>query len=88
MDWFNAYLLTVNITKTKVIPFSSLEEYLPDYTNVLAGTQSIPTVSSIKYLGIYIDSEMGCAHQERCQQIKGLRGIIPKMYQLRLPVTK
>lgn len=89
MDWFNANLLTVNVTKTKVIPFTSFEKYLPDYTNVPVGTQSISIALSTKYLGIYIDSFLRWdVHIKNV--VNKLRGIIPKMYQLRqiLPLNK
>ncbi|KAJ8919327.1 hypothetical protein NQ315_003911 [Exocentrus adspersus] len=50
-------ILTVNISKTKIIvPFTSYERYLPNYENLRIDYKIIDLITSIKYLDIPIDS--------------------------------
>lgn len=59
-NWLNSNLLTLNIEKTKCIPFTSYRNHLPPFENVIihGTTKSIKTAYNIKYLGLLIDSHL------------------------------
>lgn len=63
IHWFNSKLLTINFDKTVFVPFSCYMSTLPNYKelNILLDENqsiSILSTSSVKYLGIYIDSHL------------------------------
>lgn len=87
-DWFNANLLTVNVNKTKIIPFTSYEKYLPDYSTISVNNLLISLTRSIKYLGVFIDSYLRWnIHVNNI--ITKIRGLMFKFYQCRqiLPLS-
>ena len=56
-SWFKESFLDLNISKTKELVFDSRKEKGP-FIPVTTDQQSIEVVSSIKYLGIVIDSKL------------------------------
>lgn len=59
-QWFNQHLLTMNITKTKYLPFCSYKNSLPTYKKIkIHNTDTeIDQADYIKYLGIILDSHL------------------------------
>lgn len=59
-NWLDGNLLTLNIEKTKCVPFVSYTTHLPQYTSItIHGTNnSISVTQNIKYLGLTIDSHL------------------------------
>lgn len=62
IKWMDSRLLTINISKTFYVPFTSYSSYLPEY-NLLTVIQEnsvfkIGQALKIKYLGIYIDAHL------------------------------
>lgn len=79
INWFNANLLTVNVNKTKIVPFTSYKKYLPTYKSISVENCDVTLANSVKYLGIFIDSFL--KWDEHVKLIKNkLRGIIYKFY--------
>lgn len=70
VDWLSKNLLTLNVEKTQVMPFSitSASSAPPDASNIVIHTCPLPThicdcpplriVSTVKYLGVHIDSNL------------------------------
>lgn len=82
LDHFKINELTVNTKKTNILPFTSYEKYLPDCDNIALENIKIEFVSSIKYLGIYLDSFLRWDIHVQSVTNK-LRGMIFKFYNFR-----
>nr|CAH7734299.1 unnamed protein product [Callosobruchus chinensis] len=83
--YFNSKLLTVNVEKTKFVPFASYKTHLPQYNTLHVHSNSkqinIGREDTIKYLGIHIDSNL----RWNCQTehvVKKIRILLPKMKNL------
>lgn len=76
LDWFNEHLLTINITKTKYLPFCSYESHLPPFEYIeIEGTDlKIESASTIKYLGVTLDSHLKWKYHidSLCKKLRGL----------------
>lgn len=80
--WFNENRVTMNVQKTKIIPFTSYEKYLPTYNTIIINSTDVEYSKSVKYLGIYIDSFLRWnIHVDHLKQ--KLRTLIYKFYQFR-----
>lgn len=64
IHYFKSKLLTINVTKTYYVPFTSLDSNLPTFTKLdiknpcNCDNVEINGCKSIKYLGIFLDSHM------------------------------
>lgn len=59
MQWLQYNLLTLNVEKTRYLPFTSYTPGLPNFKELnISSTVSIPETASIKYLGIVIDRHL------------------------------
>lgn len=62
LNWFHSKLLTINFDKTFFVPFTSYANNLPNYNsiNIELATKhyTISKSSTIKYLGVIIDSHL------------------------------
>ena len=56
IDWFRANQLTLNLTKTVCMCFG--KSVLKDSKNILLGGTLIPIVSTTKFLGVWLDSNL------------------------------
>lgn len=56
--WFDKNLLTLNWDKTKYLTFTSYKKYLPEFDTIPIDDREIYSTTSIKYLGITIDSHL------------------------------
>lgn len=81
LKWFESNKLTVNATKTKIIPFTSYRPFLPDYNSISVGNRTLELVHTVKYLGIHIDSFLKWDVHARNITNK-LRGLIYRFKQL------
>lgn len=58
-DWFKANKLSLNIAKSNYILFSSSRKPLPQHQEIIQiDNITIPQVTSVKFLGIYIDQHI------------------------------
>lgn len=83
-DWFDFNLLTMNDKKTKYLPFCSYAGGLPQFNqiNILGTNISINGASSIKYLGITLDSHLRWdLHTENIN--KKIRSLLYSFYKLK-----
>lgn len=64
-NWFDQHLLTMNITKTKYLPFCSYKNGLPPYSKIkIENTNTeIEQATQVKYLGIILDSHLKWNYQ-------------------------
>lgn len=54
--WYQSYLLTLNVNKTKYLPFSSYDSGLPELGPLLIDQDTaIPEAAAIKYLGVIVE---------------------------------
>nr|CAH7761733.1 unnamed protein product [Callosobruchus chinensis] len=83
--YFNSKLLTVNVEKTKFVPFASYKTHLPQYNTLHVHNNSkqinIGREDTIKYLGIRIDSNLRWSCQTE-HVVKKIRILLPKMKNL------
>ena len=62
--YFQEKILTINISKTNYVPFTSLASSLPEFEELTLNTECdckgirIQGVNKIKYLGVYLDSHL------------------------------
>ena len=57
-EWFDYKRLTINFEKTYFVPFCSYKPSLPEYKQIKIAFHKINISTSIKYLGIVIDSHL------------------------------
>lgn len=81
LDFLASKLLTINIKKTKYLPFTSYVNNLPHYNNITLNYNDVDieleSAKTIKYLGIVIDSHLKWdTHVSNI--VRKLRGLIPK----------
>lgn len=82
-NWLQYNKLTLNMDKTKYVPFASYESGLPKYGNIDIDTNtSIPAAKSANYLGVIIDCHL--RWDEHVKNLtRKLRGIIYKFKALK-----
>lgn len=61
-NWFDSKILTINIKKTKYLPFALYLSGLPSFESLKIGTQHIQITKNIKYLGVIIDHHLRWDH--------------------------
>lgn len=82
IKWFNSKLLTVNINKTKIVPFTSYENHLPTYEHIQLDKQKLEISLNTNYLGISLDSFLRWdIHLEKLKN--KIRSIAYKFYKCR-----
>lgn len=65
-NWFKRNKLTLNLEKSKCIPFASYESGLPELKELqMDDNTRIPCVKNIKYLGVIIDCHLRWDHHVR-----------------------
>ena len=84
MDWFNINKLALNLTKSNYIVISSKNKKIQSDFNIMAGNAKISRVTSIKYLGIYIDQQLNWQEHINsiCKKISPIIGILSKIRHL------
>ena len=83
-DWFDENLLTINITKTTYLPFSSYKNSLPHFTeiNIKDTNFYIQACSSVNYLGVILDAHLKWDHQIN-HATKKLRSLLYRFKQIK-----
>ena len=75
-NWFDQHLLTMNITKTKYLPFCSYKNSLPPYTKIkIENTNTeVEQATQVKYLGIILDAHLKWNYQIEylCKKLRWL----------------
>lgn len=83
-DWFDENTLTLNIKKTKYLPFCSYKNNLPLFTeiNIVNTNLVINTCEKINYLGITLDSHLKWNHHIT-NTVKKLRSLLYRFKKLK-----
>ncbi len=73
-NWYQYNKLTLNVQKTKYMPFSTYKNFLPKLGNIKIANYEIPETTSFKYLGIKMDNSLrwDLHINELVQKIRGL----------------
>lgn len=82
-NWFQRNKLTLNVEKTKYLPFTSYAANLPNIGALTIDENTeIPEAESIKYLGIIIDRHVRW-NLQILNIVKKVRGLLPRFKYLR-----
>lgn len=81
MDYFNANLLSLNLTKTKYMLFHSPRKKIANHANPRLNQIDIDMVDDFKYLGIHLDSTLSWDRQIRHveHKLSSLTGALKKV---------
>lgn len=87
--WLDMNQLSLNVSKTKFIPFSIYNSNLPNFNEITIqdSTEKIKHTSTIKYLGLMIDKNLRWSEHSSHITNK-IRKLIYKFYQLRDILSK
>jgi hypothetical protein len=81
MDYLSVNKLKLNVSKSKIMFFSSSNKNVEASTNINIKNQSIDIVSQVRYLGVILDNKLNWSPHisETCSKVAKISGVLRKL---------